>query len=93
MLHHISTHTSLRSKNHQGEVGRSQKPTMDHEETREESNIEMHGRLQSIQRDTKEMKHHLGTIGARIKMKEAMKMLDHVFTFQLDGWMHVLGII
>ena len=57
---------------------------MDHEETKEESNIEMPGRLQAIQGDTKEMQHHLGTIREGIKIKEAMNMLDHVFTFHSD---------
>ena len=42
---------------------------MDHEETKEESNIDMPRRLQAIQGDTKEMQHHLGTIRARIKIK------------------------
>ena len=66
---------------------------MDLEETREESNMEMHGRQQAIQGDTKEMKQHLVTTRAQIKIKEAMKSLDHVFKFHLDGWMHMLGII
>ena len=66
---------------------------MDHEETKEESNIDMPRRLQAIQGDTKEMQHHIGTTREGIKIKEAMNMLDHVFTFRSDGWMHVFGII
>ena len=66
---------------------------MDHKETKEETNMEIPGRLQAIQGDTKEMQHYLGTRRARIKIKETMKSLDHVFTFHSDGWMHVLGII
>ena len=53
----------------------------------------MHRRLQAIQGDTKEMQHHLETIRGQIKIMEAIKPLDHVFTFRSDGWMHVFGII
>ena len=66
---------------------------MDHEETIEERNMEMQGRIQEMKGDTKEKKHHLGTFKEKINIKEAMKSLDHVFTFHLDGWMHILGTI
>ena len=69
----------MRSNNHRGQVGRTKKTTVDHEETNEERDTEIQGRIQVIQGDTKEMQHHLGTTRALIKIKESMNSLAHVF--------------
>ena len=59
---------------------------MGHKETNKERNIEMHGRLQEIQGDTKEKQHHLGTLKEKNQYQGSHEVIRPCIHIPL-GWM------